>query len=41
MLIPDGNSAESVGHLSVFVEHVNKEEIRNAVSLELVLKESN
>lgn len=33
MVIPNGNSADSVGHLSVFVEHVNKDEIRNMVRL--------
>lgn len=31
MLMPDGNSPEASGYLSVFVEHVNKDEIRDTV----------
>lgn len=33
MVIPDGNAPESYGHLSVFVEHVNKDAVRNQVSI--------
>lgn len=31
MLMPDGNSSEAIGWLSVFVEHVNKDAIRMQV----------
>ena len=33
MVMPNGNSPESYGHLSVFVEHVNKDTIRMQVRL--------
>lgn len=36
MLMPDGNSPEASGCLSVFVEHVNKDEIRMQVRSPLV-----